>query len=459
MEDAQSSGPSPWRKVSLTLALALVPVVGSYVPMPGIDFPSLPSTLSSSPNMSLFALGVGPLFSGYLLVELVALLVPRLRELRHGFPNGRARLRRWAFAAAFVLAAFQSFSMATMLSAGPLRATGGDNATPLMVFSAIAATGVLVLAARAIDGLGLVNGIVALSLTSECADAWRRFSRATLPSEPRGSAIVLVLYALPVVATWAAIRRSEQGPTSDAPWLGGPLSSLRPVLLTGSVLTLPSILRPFHVPGAAAAAAWLPGPHYFDVFLALGFALTLLLSFLLQQPQRVVRVLNAVDQRDAPFTKDDVWTALRRALLPSLLLIVTLLLASALLQAHSLPDYVFSLAMLTALLLDGRQAFELHRNLPGLTCVWEERRPYAVPGLVAAAERAGIPLYASGLAQTSMLRAFGAFAAISLWSAPSQATGARQLLGELLLRANGTPPVVPAPPANDEDEDGPDAKG
>jgi hypothetical protein len=101
--------------------------------------------------------------------------------------------------------------------------------------------------------------------------------------------------------------------------------------------------------------------------------------------------------------------------------------------------------MLTALMLDGVQAFKLHLTLPGLVCVWEERRPYAVPGLVAAAEHAGISLRASGLAQTSILRLFGSFAAIGLWCKPAHAAAARELLGELLLRANRTPLLAEKP--------------
>jgi preprotein translocase subunit SecY len=194
MEVAQGSGSSPWRKLGLTLALSLVPVIGSYVPMPGIAFATRPAGSESLPTTSLFVLGVGPLLSGYLLVEAVALLVPRLRKLRHGFPDGRARLRRWAFTVAFVLAGFQSFALSIALNSEPMRAYSGDTNTGLLMFSATAATGVLVLAARAIDRLGLVNGIVALSLASECTDSFRLFNRATLPTDPRGIAIMVVLF-------------------------------------------------------------------------------------------------------------------------------------------------------------------------------------------------------------------------------------------------------------------------
>jgi hypothetical protein len=87
--------------------------------------------------------------------------------------------------------------------------------------------------------------------------------------------------------------------------------------------------------------------------------------------------------------------------------------------------------------MDGLQAFELHAKLPGLVCVWEERRPYAVPALVAAARRAGLSLHSSGMAQTAMVRVFGPYAAISLWAAPAEAEAARALLGDFLRRGNG----------------------
>lgn len=440
MEVVHSSGPSPWQRVALTLALSLVPVVGSFVPIPGVSWDSLPGNDGRTIRTSLFDPGVGALLSGYLVVELVALLVPRLRRLRHAFPDGRARLRPWVYVTTLFFAAFQALGLSTVLRE-LTQDYGGGVSTPLIVVTA--ATGVLVLVARAIDGLGLVNGVIAVSLASECASAPRHFARAVLPDDPSAIAVAAALYVLPFVATWAAVRRFQQPMKDGAPSLGGPLSSLRPVLASGSLLAVPASLRAFHVPGADAWAAWIPGPHYDALLLGVGVTITLLLSWLLQLPERVARVLNVVERRDVPFTAADVQHSLRRGLLPTILLILTVLLAGELLQGRQLPDYAFPSALLTTLLMDGWHAFKLHAATPGLVCVWDERRPYAVPGLVAAARRAGISLRTSGTAQTGMLRLFGPYAAISLWTAPAEAEPARALLRDLLQQANGTLAVPP----------------
>jgi hypothetical protein len=208
-------------------------------------------------------------------------------------------------------------------------------------------------------------------------------------------------------------------------------------MASGSLLALPASLRALHVPGADALAAAIQGPLYDALLLGVGLTLTLLFSWLLQLPKRVARVLNALESRDAPFTTTDVQQAWRRGLLPTILLVLTVLFAGAQLRSHELPNYAFRLALLTALLMDGLQAFELHAKLPGLVCVWEERRPYAVPALVAAARRAGLSLHSSGTAQTGMVRVFGPYAAVRLWAAPAEAEAARALLGDLLRRANG----------------------
>src|SRR5262249_31728823 len=91
--------------------LALVPGAD---PLAGrIPDPSQAAALWRS--RSVFALGVMPAMSAFGIIELVAFLVPRLRRLRHGNPEGRAKLDRAARALTMVLAGFQAFGISMSL--------------------------------------------------------------------------------------------------------------------------------------------------------------------------------------------------------------------------------------------------------------------------------------------------------------------------------------------------------
>lgn len=103
------------RRILLTVLLTGCSFVVRRIPMPGLDTSLLPFHVGE--------LGILPATSGYLLVEVVAFLVPRWRPLRHQ-AEGRMRLERAATIMTLVLALFQSFGVAMWLEGLNDEATG-----------------------------------------------------------------------------------------------------------------------------------------------------------------------------------------------------------------------------------------------------------------------------------------------------------------------------------------------
>jgi len=442
-------GIAPWRRLATTIALALVPLVGERIPLPGLDRDSALFSHDKSVATSLFALGVAPLLSGYLAVELAALLVPRWRKLRHDNP-GRRKLQRAALVLALVLAAFQAFGVAMMLSSPELVGAGVEVSRPLVLVSLIGATAVLALAARQIDTLGLVSGVVLLYIASEGSRLPGYFEKVELPSEPSRLVMVIALYALPPFAAWATLRGSLESAKHEPLWLSAPLSSLQPVTSVPALLALPASLSAFQLPLADDVAKWLGGSHGFELVLGFGVLATLLLALLLQRPKVVLGLLRQLGRGNqaAPIEPGQLRHAFAKALWPTVLLVMTALIADQLAWANGLPALASRSTLLVALLLDGFDALRLHRALPGLVCVAEERRPYAVPELAKAAERAGLTLRATGFGQASLLRVFGPYAAIGLWTHADDAPKVRALLREQLE----SPRPEVAPSEVDEEE-------
>lgn len=105
-----------------TLAALLVYRLGCLTPLYGLDPKAIAGVMRSGSfgieRLSVFALGVVPLFSVMLLVELGRLLLP-ISQWEAASPENPARLRRWARGAALVLALIQAVGIANALDQVP----------------------------------------------------------------------------------------------------------------------------------------------------------------------------------------------------------------------------------------------------------------------------------------------------------------------------------------------------
>jgi len=101
-------------RIAITLGVPVGLLAAARMPAAGVN-PELQATLDSR-VLGILALGIAPALSAYLTVELVALLIPRLRPLRHGGPAARLKLQRAANVLTVVLAATQAFGMSMYLA-------------------------------------------------------------------------------------------------------------------------------------------------------------------------------------------------------------------------------------------------------------------------------------------------------------------------------------------------------
>src|SRR4026208_586563 len=92
-----------WKRAFISLGVLAVCFAARPLPLPAVP-PNVYFADGSMAVWSIMALGVGPLLSGYMLVEFAALIVPAWRPLRVGGPAGRAKLHRAALITGMVLA-------------------------------------------------------------------------------------------------------------------------------------------------------------------------------------------------------------------------------------------------------------------------------------------------------------------------------------------------------------------
>ena len=225
----------------------------------------------------MLALGVQPFVTAYVLVELVALLVPPLARLRLE-PAGRAKLDRTARIFGLLLASLQAYGVALSLQS---LATGSlsadlDVSVPLVTATLIGGGCACLVAAEHVSRLGLVNGPAlflaatsALEVTSRLRDAVTH-TRLLGELTPASLVASLVVLAAPCAATWHVLRPRQEPsevPSTGSPFRDGPppvatrpwqpilTGSLASLAIASSLTAVPLQLAMLRVPGMEALAS------------------------------------------------------------------------------------------------------------------------------------------------------------------------------------------------------------
>ncbi len=171
------------KRLLWTLALLSFWTVVRHFPLPGANSQALEllATLGG-PRISLFALGLMPYITAYVLVEIVARLVPRFRHLRTDGP-GRVRLRRAAFVLTLVIGIVQAGALIGqlgILAGGNVLADNGTMFKSLLVLTLVAAMFFIIWLADQISAKGCGHGISLILLSGMAGSIPHYFARALL---------------------------------------------------------------------------------------------------------------------------------------------------------------------------------------------------------------------------------------------------------------------------------------
>jgi preprotein translocase subunit SecY len=443
------------RRLAITLGIPLLLLLlGEYVALPGIP-EALVEGPGSHAGVGLFATGVSPILSAYWVVEVVAFLVPRWSRLRHGDPEGRAKLERAARVLVLALAAIQGFQTASMLKSigggSDLGALEFSLSVPVVTMTLVGGVCIQFVAARLISRQGVLNGFVALTaanllrtLVTELAKRFGLGARATPHLlEPRQLGVSVMATVLIAVATWAALRGTgslpaettedgESAPVRSArwlalhPWIPVPSSSFEPYVFAVTLLMLPATLRNLGLPLGDLVDFLRRGDVGFTVvFLVTLGALMLALAWVVQRPAEMADLARRLGAKSKKKRRSAARDALRPTLLPSFLLLSVYAIAPARFAGAMVT------AMLTAALLDLVQAIRQEHESPGFVPVWEERRASAVPVLRAALAAEGVPSETRGMHVLGFRQIFAPYAPAMLLVKREDEKRATELLASL----------------------------
>src|SRR5437870_3153708 len=169
------------RRVLFTGLVLAVYRFGSWMPAPGIDSNAIKSYFSNNGNtvlgllnlfsgsalsrFSVFALGIMPYVTASIILQLLAVVVPRLEQLQKEGEAGMAKINQYTRYLTVALAALQSLGYAYLFPRqGILEASTGR--TVLIVLTLTAGTTLLMWMGELITKRGVGNGISLLIFAS-----------------------------------------------------------------------------------------------------------------------------------------------------------------------------------------------------------------------------------------------------------------------------------------------------
>lgn len=248
---ARADGRIPWSRIFVTLMGPLAIYIASKIPVLGIDYDELAEVAGAGSRdmFNIGLLGLMPVISSYVLVELIALVIPGWRRRRHGSPDARAPLGHAVVALTFALLMFQSWTIMKYLESlgrgfGMSELTGTDRM--LLVGSLVAGTGLFAGVAKLIRHHGLGNGFGVLLASAWLLGAgwpWLKLSPLISADHVIGGA-TLVVVAVPI----AVALRWRVGAVGEAT-LRIPTSGLSPISDAGGLVVVLALLGTLPLPG------------------------------------------------------------------------------------------------------------------------------------------------------------------------------------------------------------------
>lgn len=428
----------PWRRLCVSLTCGGISVGLGLLPLPGtedlhrwlgreVGLPALFNLSAAHEQLSVMALGINPIVSAFVAIEVLALFLPSWRAWRIEGYEGRARLRHFVIALAALFAVVQAAGMATYL------ADLGAKGTPFLPYpmrpwAPRAAIGVLALGtltcgllAAAIDRWGLGQGFSVLILANSAGPLARGAAEVALEARANTDGISgalllqLALWIAALIAITLALTRKGPFRQTEEPFpVPTPPSGLDPLIITAWLMTAPAALGRnlgFEFPDLRDLGTF----GYELIRLVVVASLCVALAVLYNQPPRVARVWF-----DRPVGEADLGTV-RTRLADATLRGAALLLTIAALE-RVFPElfgvqalWRVSVALFcTAIALDLFEEWGFRRAQGEIQGVWPVHRVYAVQPALEALRAAGIPAFPRGLHHRTLLQFLGPHVPVTL---------------------------------------------
>jgi preprotein translocase subunit SecY len=272
------------KRVLFTLGMLAVYRIGMIIPAPGIDHDLLSNLFDRNSGtifyllgrppvvafgrFSIFALGIMPYITAYIILQLAAIVVPFLEELSKKGESGREKIMQYTRYLTVVLALFQGLMTAITLeriggTAGPqIVSNPGWGFRFMVMITLTTGTAIIMWIGEQITERGIGNGIclilfanIVVGLPNAISESWQHFFIS------HGSIFTVAILIIGMIAVVAAVVFVECGQRKIPVQYGGQAYAGNATHLSlrvnpGSVI--PVIFAPFIVAILSPLGAILP---------------------------------------------------------------------------------------------------------------------------------------------------------------------------------------------------------
>ena len=267
-------------KILFTLLIFLIYRLGAAVPVPGIDLDRVQEFADEAAqqgivgllnlfsggaleSFSVFTLGIMPYITSSIIMQLMAVVIPRLQRLQDEGERGRKVITQWTRYLTVVLAMLQSAGLSALFHNGVL--TGGIDLIPnynagralLIVITLTAGTAVIMWLGELITLRGVGNGMSLIIFVSIVSQLPAQFARVQASTDALRFLVVVAMFVLLVAGIIFVDQGQRRIPIQFSKRvrgrrvLGGqstyiPLkvntAGVIPVIFASSVLYMPAML-------------------------------------------------------------------------------------------------------------------------------------------------------------------------------------------------------------------------
>jgi preprotein translocase subunit SecY len=279
------------RKLLFTLGIIAIYRVGGWIPIPGIEVELLRDAVGGGAaggivgiinvfaggalqQMAVFALGIMPYITASIIMQLLAVVIPKLETLQREGEQGRKKITQYTRYVTVGLALLQSTTLITLARSGAAFETNimpraGTGMIIVMVLTLTAGTSLIMWLGELITQRGVGNGmslLIYVSIISQFPSELRIVQLENGPGWVAGVLVMGVILCVAVVfmemgqrripvqyARRQVGRRSYGGQATYIP-LKVNQSGVIPVIFASSLMYLPGLIT--QVSGWDAGARW-----------------------------------------------------------------------------------------------------------------------------------------------------------------------------------------------------------
>lgn len=218
------STPDVRKKVFFTLGILTLFRILAHVPLPGVDLEALRNIFANNQflgllnlfsggalaNFSIVALGLNPYINASIILNLMTMVIPSLKELSQEGASGRRKINQYTRLLTLPLSVIQSMSIYFLLRSQDVVAFLSPVSIAIMVVTLTAGSFLLVWLGELIENYGIGNGISILIFAGIISGLPSSIAQMGAVNVEQGDLIsMLLFFGLSILIVWGIVVVNE----------------------------------------------------------------------------------------------------------------------------------------------------------------------------------------------------------------------------------------------------------